>query len=966
MKQAPSLAKLTKSKSSNVLLRKRLFKLLDEARNKPVVWITAPPGAGKTTLISTYLEERRLSCLWYQIDSGDGDIASFFHYMAIAAKQAAPRYRKPLPNLTPEYLRGLPTFTRNYFRELYSRVSKSQSIKGSKRSDTLTHGHSDTISRFIIVLDNYQDAPADSQLHEIIQTGLSEIIEGINVIIISRTDPPPAFAVLRANNKMGTLGWNELKLSTEEISGIVQLKAHKKLSKEAIQELHEKTNGWAAGLALMLEHQGSADMLQRHGRGFTTQAMFDYFASEIFYRLDNPSQEILLQTAFLPIMTGHFAQQLTGLHQAGELLSELNRRNYFTIRKSLPDPVYQYHPLFREFLLAQAKQQLTDAQLIQTQHKAAEILESTGQAEDAIILYSHAEDWASMARIILANAQAMITEGRNQAVEQWINRLPQAVINEVPWLLYWLGVCRMPFNLPEGRGYFEQAFEKFKLLNNAAGIFLAWAGVVETYIYQWGDFKPLDKWISEIEALLAKYPTLPSPEIEAKVTTGVFTALAYRQPQHPDLPVWAERLQRLIEINPDASSSMIMGNQLLLYYSWWNGDLVKGTNLVNILEPLSRLPDLAPISRITWQAIKAVYSWMAADDRGCIQAVEEGLRIAETTGVHILDFMLLAQGAWGVLTSGEPEKASLMFKQMLLIMDNSRLLDVCQYRYQAFIEAMHRNDIRQMEEHAEAALCLAREAGVIWAEGTVLPASAWVYFASGKHDMAVGIIKQTMQIAQDIRSKTIEINALQAEVEFAMAQENEAACLKALQKIFTLCRQQGYINAGWWRSSIMSRACAIALENNIEKDYIKFLIKKRSLLPPDDAVNLENWPWPVRIYALGRFAIVKDSKPMRFTEKAKHTPLKLLKVIIALGGRDIGAEVVIDTLWPDADGDTGLRSLNTTLHRLRKLLGNDMAISLEDNRLTIDVRHVWVDVFAFQRLLGKIENTLKKPDLPVG
>ncbi|MBI3354424.1 MAG: hypothetical protein HY034_06015, partial [Nitrospirae bacterium] len=120
-KQTSSLAKLTKPKSANVLIRKRLFKLLDEARNRSVIWITAPPGAGKTTLISTYLEQKKLPCLWYQIDEGDGDIASFFHYMGIAAKKANPRKKKPLPNLTPEYLSGLPTFTRNYFRELYSR-----------------------------------------------------------------------------------------------------------------------------------------------------------------------------------------------------------------------------------------------------------------------------------------------------------------------------------------------------------------------------------------------------------------------------------------------------------------------------------------------------------------------------------------------------------------------------------------------------------------------------------------------------------------------------------------------------------------------------------------------------------------------------------------------------------------------------------------------------------------------------
>ena len=285
-----------------------------------------------------------------------------------------------------------------------------------------------------------------------------EIPEGINVIIISRTEPPSAFTGLRANNRLNILGWDELELTTEETHGIVQLKAQKRLSKEIIQELHNKTNGWAAGLVLMLEHQGAAEVIQRHGSGFTTQAMFDYFASEIFQKLAPASQEMLLQTAFLPIMTARLAQQLTGLHQAGEILAELSRRNYFTIRKSLPDPVYQYHPLFREFLLAQAKQQLTPAQLVQTMHHAAEILESTGQAEDAIILYSHAADWESMARLILTHAQTMITQGRSQMVEEWIKQIPESVVNETPWLLYWLCVCRLPLHTAHTRKDFVKVF----------------------------------------------------------------------------------------------------------------------------------------------------------------------------------------------------------------------------------------------------------------------------------------------------------------------------------------------------------------------------------------------------------------------------------------------------------------------------------------------------------------------------
>ena len=99
---APLPPKLTAPRPASIFPRKRLFHLLDSIReDHPVIWISAPAGSGKTSLAASYLQERRLPVLWYQVDSGDGDIASFFYYMGIAAKKAAPHYKKPLPVLTP-------------------------------------------------------------------------------------------------------------------------------------------------------------------------------------------------------------------------------------------------------------------------------------------------------------------------------------------------------------------------------------------------------------------------------------------------------------------------------------------------------------------------------------------------------------------------------------------------------------------------------------------------------------------------------------------------------------------------------------------------------------------------------------------------------------------------------------------------------------------------------------------------
>src|SRR4030042_6622051 len=149
-------------------------------RKRRVIWFSGPGGCGKTTLVNSYLEARQIPCLWYHVDAGDADPATFFYYMGQAARRAAPQKRKPLPLLTPEYLQGISTFAIRYFEDLFGRLKIPS----------------------IIVFDNYQEVPTESSFHGIILERLSRIPEGINVILVSRSAPPSLFIRLRANEAL--------------------------------------------------------------------------------------------------------------------------------------------------------------------------------------------------------------------------------------------------------------------------------------------------------------------------------------------------------------------------------------------------------------------------------------------------------------------------------------------------------------------------------------------------------------------------------------------------------------------------------------------------------------------------------------------------------------------------------------------------------------------------------------------
>jgi len=118
--------------------------------------------------------------------------------------------------------------------------------------------------------------------------------------------------------------------------------------------------------------------------------------------------------------------------------------------------------------------------------------------------------------------------------------------------------------------------------------------------------------------------------------------------------------------------------------------------------------------------------------------------------------------------------------------------------------------------------------------------------------------------------------------------------------------------------------------------------------------------WPIRIYTLGRFSLLKDEQPIDFPGRAKRKPMDLLKALIALGGRDVCQIKIEEILWPDADGDAAHRSLDTTLHRLRKLLGNDRVIILREGKISLNNECCWVDAWAFERMQSKLESCLDR------
>jgi len=917
-----TIAKLVCPVLHSVVPRERLFALMDRLRTRRLMWVCGPPGAGKTSLVASYTAANRRRCIWMQVDRGDQDLSTFFYYLSQAAQRVIGRRARNLPLLSSEYRADLVAYVRHFFRRLSACLN----------------------SEDFIVLDNYHELLEDSPLHELLPVGIEELSSNISVCIISRLEAPPSYARMDAAEDLGRIGWTDLKLTLAEAESIVAV--HGALSTTDTRQLFAQSGGWIAGLTLIrhrIEQLGGASSDTPIG---ALDNVFNYFAGQIFSIAAPDTRDFLIKTALFPRMTIRMAEALTGNRRASSILDFLYHRQMFTECHS---SYFQYHDLFRAFLLDQLQKTFTVQGQNELRSRAAHILEDVGLTEAAADLHIAAGNDAALSTLVLNSASKLITLGRTDTVRYWIEALPDSRVNSNGWLLYLYGMAELQRDPIRARGPLERGHSRFVDARDEHGQRLACAAIVFSFWLEFSNFRPMDRWVDRLIDLTSDDTASPDASQDLYVQTAMVFGVIYRRPHPAHWNRVSERLESLLQMDLPADER-VSAACIFIQALFSVGEMDRAERVVSACRPLVDRGSVSPMHRVLWWTQVGWVHWFSGRTKKAHQAFELALRQVEDNaiGLPALKTYPLIGLSCCAIDFGDPDAAEHYCDRAMAHGDSGRVLDAVFTSRMRCLIAMHRGDWSRAAAMADQSVARAADASVWW-EFNNRVLSAFLYTEMGQTDSAsVQLLRADELVRGTVYDRCrCELNLLRGYAE--LRQGRQKACHPFLREALYEWSRQAYHHHVRTFPGVYSMMYAEAVATSTEMPFARRVIQNLELRAPASAP--ESWPWGLKIFTLGRFAILEHGVPLQFPRKVPKKPLQVLKALIAYGGQDVPERRLVDALWPRDEGDYAHNSFSVALTRLRRLLRVPDAIRQRAGCLSINQEVVWIDCTHFERAL---------------
>ncbi|MBO0745659.1 MAG: AAA family ATPase, partial [Candidatus Dormibacteraeota bacterium] len=400
-----------------LLDRDDLLQTFDRAVSRRVTVVSAPPGSGKTSLLRAWADRatNRRRVAFVSVDRDQYDAQHFWSVVLDAIRSAA-RAVEPKTQETQE-----------------TQSAATAALDADQLVDRVLSELAEQVEPVVLIIDDLHElrsADALAQLERLLEV----LPSSARVVLSSRRDPPIRLHRLRLADEVAEIRAGDLRFTEGETRELLAA-SRISLSDGGVAALHQRTEGWAAGLRLaVISLTGHPDP-ERFVAEFsgTDRAIGEYLMAEMLERQRNEVQSMLLRTSLVDRLNGELADLLAGRSGSEQILLELEDANAFVVSLDAQRTWFHYHQLLADFLRLELRRRFAD-QVPDLHRRAARWLADHGEVVEAVRHTLAAGDWPEAASLLADHLFSLTLDGQEGAIAALLQLFPGAARADHPEL----------------------------------------------------------------------------------------------------------------------------------------------------------------------------------------------------------------------------------------------------------------------------------------------------------------------------------------------------------------------------------------------------------------------------------------------------------------------------------------------------------------------------------------------------
>ena len=395
---------------------------LEALRHRPVTLISSAAGYGKSTMASLWLEGWGGPYGWVSLDDNDNDLRLFLSYLLAAIQNAIPgACEKTQSLIQASQLPPLPVLSRYLLNDI------------------------DEIEvPFILVLDDFHKIHEKAVL-DLMTAVLTYPPRNQHLMLLVRRDSLLATSTLRARGQVNEIGVSELMFTAAETVIFLNNAIGISVDEKTAARIHDKLEGWPAGMRLILQSLKSSGDIDRLLAGLKGgfAVIVDYLMAEALSRLPQRMTRLLAATAILDRFCAPLCDALLkpddrtgkGGVDGFALVNRLQKENLFLIALDKENHWFRYHHLFRDLLQSQLEKRCNAVAIAEYHLRASKWFAENDLIDEALAHAIAANDMEYAVKLVAQHHDDLLNTEQWNRLNRWLNLLPPEMVAKRPSLL---------------------------------------------------------------------------------------------------------------------------------------------------------------------------------------------------------------------------------------------------------------------------------------------------------------------------------------------------------------------------------------------------------------------------------------------------------------------------------------------------------------------------------------------------